>query len=293
MPLPNLPEDVVRILSFHGPVEMVCEGELGLISEKVEVAPFDSHLVAFLRPGGALAEALLLTGRAEVQARHTEGTYSLRMTGVAHPGIAVGRRSDRASLTPWLPERGGNGLLAAEFIPHRIELSRQEGANTVRYHGPTPAGQQAPSRLRGVVRAGFTQSGVVGTLVAFPAVFGFLAWEGPEVPWRPVALMVAWLGAVFGAVGLRLVMLMLTYDVWRRIRGNSDECFLVTSGVVSYGDARFFGLWCLGLWGFVVLLCWGLWSQGLALTVFFGSLVPLYTAAGLVHLGAGKPDRAA
>lgn len=138
MPLPNLPEDVVRILSFHGPVEMVCEGELGLISEKVEVAPFDSHLVAFLRPGGALAEALLLTGRAEVQARHTEGTYSLRMTGVAHPGIAVGRRSDRASLTPWLPERGGNGLLAAEFIPHRIELSRQEGANTVRYHGPTP-----------------------------------------------------------------------------------------------------------------------------------------------------------
>ncbi len=293
MPLPNLPPDVVRILSFHGPVELHSEGPMGLITDRVEVAPFDHHLVAFVRPGTAIAEALLRTGRAEVHARHPDGDYSLRMVGAAHPGIPVGRRPDRGALEPWLPERGGSALLAAEFIPHHIELSRAEAGSTARYHGPTPAGQADRGRLAGVVRTGLSASGLTGSLVTFPAVFLFLAWAGPAVPWRPVALVVATLAGVCGAAGLRLLLLSSAYGLWQRSRGTAEECAPITAGQVSWGDARQAGLWLLGIWVAMILGIIGTWGRELGFVVFVGSLVPIQAVAGLLHLGARRPDRAA
>lgn len=290
MPERNLPEDVVKTLSFHGPVEIHSESPNGMISARAEVAPFDTHLVAFLRPHSPIAEALLRTGRAEVHARHPDGNYTLRLVGAAHPGIPSGRRADRAMLEPWFPERGGHGLLAAEIIPFHIEYTRQEAGTPVRYHGPTPAGRRDRGRLAGVVRVGFSAGGLIGAMASFPVVFGYLAWAGPEVPWRPVALVFGILGGVLGAAGLRLLLLSSAYALWQRSRGTPAECAPITSGQVSYGDARYAGVWLLGLWIVSMLVALGVWSQGLAAAILLGSLVPFQAVGGLLHQGSTRAD---
>ena len=127
MPEVNIPSDIVRVLSFHGPVEVLAHWGEPRPMERVAVAPFDDSLVLFLSPVGAVQSALGWSVQLEVQARHPDGEYALRMVGRAHAGVRASRATDRHSLTPWLPDGlGPSQVLATRFIPEFVEFVRTE-----------------------------------------------------------------------------------------------------------------------------------------------------------------------
>jgi len=284
----NVPPDVVRVLSFHGPVEVVAHGA-DRPMERAAVAPFDDSVTLFLRPGGAVADALLWNVQVELQARHPDGDYSLRMVGRAHPGVRVSREADRHALTPWLPEdRGPGQVLATRFVPEFIEFVRAEADDKVRYHGPTPAGKAAPSTTNRWIRTGASGSAAAGVFTAFVVPFVWLGYLGADYPVRPLATFLAVVSAESWIFGVRLLVLYFAYNAWRAGRLPIEESSLVGQGLLP---ARLcvragLGLTAIGLAGTAVM--WAVWDTLLATVSFGSSLVWILGPSWAVHIATAK-----
>ncbi len=278
-----LPPDVVRLLSFHGPVELgIPQGE-DVLRTRAHVAPMEECVYVFLRVGHPAIDALLARGDAELMARAPDGAYALRITGRAHPGVTVARRPDRGALEPWLPE-GASAAdhVAAELLPLHLELQRREAGEPVRYFGPTPLGRGWPRPGAALWRAASTGVGGLGVATGFLTLFGFLGWAGAEFPLRPVALVGGTALSAAGALGLRLIGVAWAYGRWRRGQGPLREGQAVVDGLVAPGLALRAGGAGLLAWllGALLALAWG---KDLALVMLFGNLVPIWGPGMALH----------
>lgn len=287
----NLPPDVVRVLSFHGPIEVVAHGADPHPMERAAVAPFDDAAILFLRPGGAVEDALGWSNTLEVQARHPDGEYSLRMVGRAHPGVRASRHPDRHALAPWLPEgKGPSEVLATRFVPDHIEFVRTEADDKVRYHGPTPAGKATASTLRRWVRAGASGSAFAGVVLAFVIPFVYLGYLGADYPQRPLAAAISIVSSEAWIVGARLITLYFAYRSWQAGRVPIEESSLVGEAQLPARMCVRMGLasTALALAGTGIL--WAVWDNAVALVALGSSLVWILGPSWAVHLATSKAN---
>jgi hypothetical protein len=288
----NLPPDVVRVLSFHGPVEVVAHGADPRPMERAAVAPFDDSVVLFLRPGGAVEAALGWNVTLEVQARHPDGDYALRMVGRAHPGVRASRATDRHSLEPWLPDgRGPSQVLATRFIPEHIEFVRSEANDKVRYHGPTPAGRSALPTVQRWLRAGASGSAAFGVFCAFVVPFVWLGYQGADFPVRPLAAFIAIVSAEAWVFGLRFLVLYFAYETWRSGRLPLDESSLVGQALIPARLCVRVGLALIAIALAGTAISWAVWNAVLAQVTFGSSLVWILAPSWMLHIatsGAGR-----
>lgn len=293
MPLVNLPPDVVRVLSFHGPVEVFAAGSSPPALERVACAPFDDHLVLFIRPGGAVAQALGWSVQVDVQARRSDGEhdYSLRMVGHAHPGLRVTRMPERQSLEPWLDGINPGSVLATPFVPETIEFVRTEGEHKVRYHGPTPAGKVTPSTMVRWLRTATSGSAGLGVAMAIVLPFVWLGYLGADYPARPIATPLTVIGSLSLILGTRLIVVHFAYEAWRAARVSLKESGLVGQGLIPARLSVRAGLALVLVGTLCAVAAWLQWDSELALVLLGSNLAWILGPAWAVHLATSKAGR--
>jgi hypothetical protein len=286
-----IPPDVIRLLSFHGPVEVRVGGETVRVSGRVEVAPFEDRVELFLPKRCPLEKALLGCCKTEVIARKEDGQYALRMEGRAHAGQAATRHPQRAALEPWKPEgRTLQEFYAAAFVPERLELIRNEAEDRVRYHGKTPAADVRPSAraLWGV--AAFGGRTLWMAMVAFVAPFGWLIYMGADYPGRTGAMFMALVTGLSLSGASRLWTIQMAYRRWREGRAQKVEASILADGFMAPDTAGKAAVWlCLvGVLGSTLL--WSLWDAEIALIGTLANGAWLAGPASWMHLTARSPD---
>lgn len=292
MPRGNLPDDIVRLLSFHGPVEVWTGTGDKASTDKVHLAPFDDELILFVPPHSSLVEGLLQTCRTMVTAKADDKTYTLRLEGHAVAGRPVTAHPNRGSITPWLPEgMAPSRVLAVPFVAESVELIRDEGQVRNRYAGPTPAGRQSPGAARRLLGAAL---GGGGRWVAISSLVGTFLWYGylgSDYPWRPVAVLLAWMASLGLIGGIRLLGQAAAFNKWRRGDGTLDDLPSLRDGLLAPDEARFMGI--------VGLLCAAIGLAGVAalprgsegvLVVLITTGAPVLAVSWLLYCAVGSRD---
>lgn len=281
----NLPDDIVRLLSFHGPVEVwTGHGELASTA-RVHLAPFDDELILLVPPQSPLVAGVMQTPAATVTAKVEDQRYALRLQGRAVPGRLVSAHPNRSSITPWLPEgEQPHRFLAIPFVVDSVELVREEGQVRNRYAGPTPTGRALPSLPRRWVSSAFGEGGrwpVFASLVLIFLWFGFL---GAEQPWRPLGVLIAWIAALGLIAGIRLIGQGAAFEKWLRGDGKAEDAPTIRDGWIAPGEARFTGTVAL-VAAAVALTMLGFMHRGGAtvLVVLLASGSPVLALAWLLH----------
>ncbi len=292
MPADNLPRDVIRILSFHGPVSWWVGGESALARGEAATAPFEDIAYLFMPAGGAGERALLQSTRMIVGARSAEGTYNLKMEGRAHAGVLLARHPRRAEIAPWAPEgSNANRTVVVPFTAEHIELVRTDGEVASRYVGPTPAGKERPQAQSIWLRAAL--GGLVSPFALFVpiGVWTFLALRGPEYPFRPLALILAILGGLLPLAGARLVMLSRAFLGWRDGKVRAGEAQLFEDALLAPQVAESAGVRMLLLGFALLLMVMGIWEAALGGLALGLSGVWVLAPAWAVHLSMAEPKR--
>ena len=285
----NLPPDVIRVLSFHGPVEMFVG--VGRAKARVSVAPFEDVLHLLVPSGSDVEKALLQTNAVDLQARHPDGDYALRMTGRAHAGARLGRHPERSAIEPWLPDGTSTGsLLAVPFIAEHIEFVRAEGEGKARYHGPTPAAASRPSRGMTLLRACFAGLPLPFAILAAVAPWFWLTLEGPSYPARPLVLVLQICTGLGLLGGARLLVLALAFSQWRKGRAREADAPLLTEALLAPGEAVRLGMFFLGLSTVGLAVLGTYWDSTAALIALAANGAWLLTPAWTVHLLSGRPE---
>lgn len=292
MPIDNLPRDVIRILSRSGPVSWWVGGDAALARGSAPVAPFEDVVFVFLPVGHPGEQALLSSTRMVLQARHPDGDYNLRMVGRAHAGLPLARHPRRAEIAPWAPDNANpQRLLAVPFVAESVDLVRQDGELTSRHEGQTPAGRERPGAGGVWARAALGGLAAPFALLVLVGMWARLTLEGPEMPWRPLAMLFSALGGLLPLAAARLFVLSRAFLAVRegRVRAGESEAFeeaLLAPRQVSGVALR------LGLLGLASLLLvagvWGVYFAGLAFALSgVWVLVPVWA----VHLSMVDPRR--
>lgn len=285
----NLPPDVVKVLSFHGRVELVVDPDGAMVSDRVGVAPFEDLLFLLVPARSPTIPALLRRTTAAVQARHDKGDYSLRLAGIARAGQGLARHPRRQALEPWLPEnvRPG-GMVVVTFAAHRCEFSRTEAGDSVRYHGPTTLGRDPRRDGQRWLRATLGGIALAPTVLGLLAPFLWLVWQGVDYPWRWAAMaltIVAVLGLVGGA---RLLLLTLAFHRWRAGSVDESEAPVLTEALLAPDQTRLAGVGLLGGALVSLALLGSVWADDLVWIAGLANLTVVWAPAWLVHLLVGK-----
>jgi len=286
---PNLPPDVVRVLSFHGAVD-VFVGE-GVARGRAHTAPFEDVLYLLVPIGAPLEGGMLASVAVEVHARHADGDYALRMTGRAQPGRGVGHHPERATIQPWIPESGHPGrLLAVPFIPEHIEFVRNEGDGKARYHGETPAGRHRPRRGLTLMRAAF--GGITGAAAVLAVVipWTWITIQGPDYPSRPSALALQIVGGLALLAATRLAVVALGFRQWRAGRARASDAPVLTDALLSFRETLQYA----GASIVIAIAALGTLSAAWEPQAMLVGLLPgcawLLGPAWALHLLVGKPE---
>lgn len=289
MPRDNLPPDVIRVLSFHGPVEVFVGEDIG--RGRATVAPFEDVVHLFVRRGSPLEAALLRSVEVDVQARDKDGAYSLRMTGRAHAGQALARHPDRSALEPWLPEGASPAaLVVAPFVAERVEYSRVEGQGEGRYHGPTPAGMDRPRRFMTLMRAAYGGLAAPAAALAGLVPWGWLVVQGADYPGRPSAWALSAVGGLALLGGTRLLTLSLAFRQWRAGRARASDAPVLVEALLAPTPAAQAGGALLLLGVAAVGTLSAAWEPQVAFVAFLANGAWLLGPAWVLHLLAGRPD---
>lgn len=287
-----LPQEVIRILSFHGPVSFWVGDEVALARGEVALAPFEDCLYLFLPLGGRLEEALLETCTAKVTARAPDGSYSLTISGRAHAGLLLSRHPRRPEVQPWAPEgQRTDRLVAASFIPEEVELVRVDGELRQRHAGLTDAGKERKSARNTWIRASFSGLSLALSVLLLVGLWAWLALQGPEYPLRVLALILAALGGLLLLGGVRLHLLAAAFHRWRAGAGPAAEASLLIDALLAPRQAARAGSRALGLGAALLLAVAGLWEAKLAGLALLLSGVWLLAPAGALHLRLADPER--
>jgi hypothetical protein len=291
-PRNNLPPDVVRVLSFHGLVEVVVGEDDAMVSGRASVAPFEDVLQLLVPTDSPVERALLRTPVTAVQARAKDGEYSLRLTGHACAGRPLTSHPERGSLEPWVADGVRLASLSVvTFAAHTCELTRNEaGGQAVRYHGPTPLGKTAQKPHQTWLLACLGGVALPFFVMALVLSFGWLVYQGEGYRFRPLAWVLS-AGAAFGAVGgVRLMTLSLAFHRWRAGRAREADAPLLTEGLIAPGQARTAGIALLGLWAACVGAIAAIWGDDLMWWAALSHGAWLWGPAVVAHLMAGQPE---
>lgn len=292
MPADNLPRDVIRILSLHGPVSFWVGPDAALARGSAPVAPFEDVVFLFLPLGSPGEAALLSSTRMVVQARHPQGDYNLRMVGRAHAGLPLARHPRRAEIGPWAPEgHNPQRLLAVPFVAESVELVRQDGELAQRHEGRTPAGDARPAAGSVWLRAALGGLATPFALLTLGGLWLRLALAGPDLPFRPLAMLFAALGGLLPLAAARLLVQARAFLGVRTgtVRAGESEAF--EEGLLAPRQAQGLALR-LGALGLAcLLLVAGIWGAGLAGLAILLSGVWLLTPVWLAHHSVADPRR--
>lgn len=264
-----LPPEVIRILSFHGPVTFWVGNEAAEARASLAVAPFEDAAFLFHSPRSPIDAALLDSTAARLEARAADGSYLLRMEGRASAGLPLSRHPRRGELEPWAPEGSkAAALVVATFIPDHIELVRTDKGEPSRAAGPTPAGKARPAARRVWARAMLGGAALPLALLDLVGIWIYLTLQGAEFPLRPLALLLAAAGGIGALAGARLILISLAFQRWRRGLLPPDEVPVLLEALLAPLQARAAGAWLLLLSAVLLLavgLVWGPALAGLAL----------------------------
>ncbi|MCK6506472.1 hypothetical protein L6R53_24385 [Myxococcota bacterium] len=276
----NLPDEVIRLLSFHGPVELWTGEGSRAATQKVHVAPFDDELILLVPPTSPLVGGLLQTSKAMVTARAEDQRYTLRLEGRAVAGRPVPSHRSRGSITPWLPEgQPAHRFLAVTFIADKVELVREEGQVHNRYAGPTPTGRALPPAWRRWLSAALGEGGRWLAITGLVGPFAWFGYQGSDYPFRPLALLLAWTASLGLVAGIRLLGQSGAFTKWRAGDGDLSDAPFLRDGWLAPDQARLGGMAAL-----------------LAATVASGLLAAFpsgLASIGVVLLSTGAPVLAA
>ena len=289
-----LPSELLRVLSFHGAVELRVgvERSAAPAFERAHLAPFDDRLVLLLAPRGPIVDALQRDCRLELQARDEAGTYSMRLMGRAWPTVSVGRAPNRSALEPWLPaDAGAHSRICADYFIDHIEMSIGSGDARQRFFGPVPGAPPPRRGLAGVawLRVGVTGLGGVGLALSALSAFIWLAVQGADFPSRPVALVTACIVGASGAVGGKNLQQAIVFATAADGRGpHAHAAALLDAGLAPL-QARDIGLGLLALHLCGAVAIGFVWTPTLAVLCLAGALAWLGVPAALLHhLSAGR-----
>ena len=271
-----LPSEVLHVLSTHGELNAV----LGGVGLRCHVAPFEDTIFLFVRGGHEAEKALLRDNRAELRAADSGRTYNVHLKGRAvagRPGHQWGRSPE---LQPWVPE--GSKLPNWHAIPfwaEEVEYFR----GTERFHGRTDAVKvpSRPGRWAWVAWGGAAWAVILGELI----VWAYLIYKGPELMFRPVAMILACLTVLLGIAGAQAVYRAQAFHMWRKnqrfvgagllAEGLLPPSPVFVSGIV-YTSLAALLLCGLTVWGmdvvgvtFAATFAWVLWPLNLT-RVFTG-----------------------
>lgn len=287
----NLPPDIIRVLSFHGPADVgVGEGS-HRAGARISIAPFEDRIYLLFRAGNPIEAALLRSNRVELQAKKPDGSYLLRISGRGHAGRPLGGHPDRGAIEPWLPEgMRTHGVIAAPFTPEEIDFSRAEGDDRARYSGRTPAGKRRPSASAAWLRAAY--GGFAGLLVVPSLVVPWL-WltlQGAEYFARLPAFFITTFAGLVMLGAARLSTLPFAFRRWRSSRARDTDVPVLLEALLSpteVGQVAAAG----GVLAVLLLLqiAW-IWGGGLLLIALFANGAWLVGPASWAHLAMGKPE---
>ena len=285
----NLPADILRILSYHGPVAYTVGAGDVMARGTAATAPFEDTIYLLIPVGSPAEGALLRRSDMRLTARDRDGKYDLRMSGRASAGQPLSRTPRRLEIGPWAPEGADpRRLLAIPFVAENVELHRGDDDVRQRHFGLTPAGKARPGA--GAVWGAAALAGQPAwfAVLLTAGLWGWLALQGPEWPLRPVALAVGVGAGLALLMGARLAARTAAFGRWRQGRGPAEEAGPLPDGLLAPGQTRAAAGWLAGI-GLALLVVaaagWGAVLAGLSVGL---SGVWLLAPAWAVHLSSAR-----
>lgn len=168
----SLPDEIVRLLGAHGPVQLEVGGGEVPVGMHAHLAPLNRQLYTFVRPGSPVEQAMLDRGEVTFTAEDPQGQYLVRVRARAVLGRRVSGDPRRAELMYWLPEGARPTDLSVVYLhPEELEFVKGSGSARSRVAGPVPGGA-LPNGFSRWVR--LTQHEVIGWYLVWP----FVDWGG-------------------------------------------------------------------------------------------------------------------
>ena len=285
----NIPSEVVKVLTGHGPVTVATFAHEG--AAVVHCAPFEDIIHLFVHPGSPTEKALLSSTQLTLSAKGQDGEYQVRMEGRGHAGRPLGGHPLLRALEPWCPEGvQPHRLLAVPFVAEHIEYVRGDVESPQRNAGKTPAGMARPARWRTLVDACFSG-------MARPFSIWIIAWtvlwfgaQGSGYVGRPLGVSLALVAALGLLGGVRMFALAEGFLAWRKHKAGEKDAGCLVEGLLSPHDARLIAFTLVFL-GVVAQSIIGLiWGEKLFWMVFLFSGVWLCGPAWFAHLVLGRPE---
>lgn len=290
----NLPADLIKLLSFHGPVEVWVGPPSDRRAASVGVAPFEDVVFVLLPRGSGAEKALLRSCRAELVARAKDRSYTLKLLGRAQASLPVTSHPRCGEILPWVPEGlEPHRLLAVPLVPEEIEYVTTDGKTSDRRAGATPAKKDKIVwwKLAGMVAFGGL---AIPFALAVPVVsWAWLAWQGPEYPLRSIAFGVSAVSGLSAVAASRLWALAFAFGRWRKGKADPDDAPYLTDGYLAPRESQTLAAICavVAVVGWFVL-AW-LWGTDLALVSVVPSGFWLLVPTWWLHLSTSKRGRRA
>jgi hypothetical protein len=199
-----VPSAVLRVLSLHGPLQLVAGPPGSEASIRAECAPYEDVIFTFVSPRGELLKKTFQNCSAQIHAKDPAGAYAIFMRGRAVAGPNVMAHPRRTDLMAWVPE-GANprALTVVSFLCEEIEYRYQEGDSERIFSGKTPLGSEAPPVGVRWSRGAFGGMLVLNTLSVL-GIWAYLLFQGHDYPYRFIALVVATAAILMLQAGARL-----------------------------------------------------------------------------------------
>ena len=285
-----VPTEIIRVLSLHGPLQLVAGPPGSEGSVRAEAAPYEDEIFLFVRPNADIVAKTFLNCSAQLYARRDDGEYQIVMRGRAVAGPNVMAHPRRSDIIPWVPE-GANprGFIVVSFFCEELEYHRKSGDREEAFTGKTPLGREAPSIGKRWARGAF--GGIIPvTVISVMAVWGYLLFQGPEYPFRFIALAIGTASILMLQGGARLWYRATAFLRWRLGRAHVDEAGeLYPVGLLAPTPSRqLSGI--LSVLGLVLIGVLTMWPARLAAVTLLVSFVWIQWPLWVIHLSQSKPE---
>ena len=223
-----LPTELVRVLSQASALRLRV-GEDDPLTVSAPAAAFEDTVFLFISPGSKVVGRMRLDPRARLELDGEDG-LRVRLKGRCVAGTTVIANKRRLELLPWLPQgMDPKHTLAIPFWAEEVDYQRAPPGE--RFTGRTPAVSEQ-SLVRRLIHSGVSTVWPFALLGVF-IQWGFVAWMGPEMPLRPIALVLGVLAIIGAQQGLMLGYRALAFGRWRQGLLPADQAPLQTQGLLA------------------------------------------------------------
>jgi hypothetical protein len=223
-----LPTELVRVLS-GAPSLRLRVGEEDPLTLLAPAAAFEDTVFLFVSPGSAAVERMRLDPRARLELDGADG-LRVRLKGRCVAGNTVIAHKRRLELLPWLPEgMDPKRTLAIPFWAEEVDYQRPPPGE--RFTGRTPAVVEL-----GLIRR-LVQTGLASVwpfvCIGIAIQWGYVSWLGPEMPLRPIALVLGLLAILGAQQGLMMGFRAMAFKRWRLGLLPAEQAPLQTQGLLA------------------------------------------------------------